>query len=61
MAKLHGDKLVLNGLVASLDGSKVFKSRIEGSAEEAADLGRELAGQLLADGADKILESILGA
>jgi hydroxymethylbilane synthase len=61
MAKLHGDKLVLNGLVASLDGSKVLKSRIEGSAEEAADLGRELAGQLLADGADKILESILGA
>jgi hydroxymethylbilane synthase len=60
MAKLKGDRLVLQGLVATLDGREVCKSSIEGNAEDAAAIGKELAERLLTDGADKILRDIGG-
>jgi len=45
----------MNGLVASIDGSKVVRVRGEGEAEE---LGSRLAREALAAGADAILEAI---
>jgi hydroxymethylbilane synthase len=52
--------LVLRGLVASLDGSRVIRDAIRGPAGDAARLGTDLAGRLLAAGAGQILEEISG-
>ena len=51
-------KLVLDAVVASLDGSTSVRDSITGSPEEAERLGGELAERLLADGADEILRTI---
>ncbi|MCL7945597.1 hydroxymethylbilane synthase [Marinobacter sp. ATCH36] len=54
------DTLWLRGLVGAVDGTKVF--RVEGRAprSEGERLGRELAEDLLALGADKVLAEIYG-
>ncbi|MBL3557984.1 MULTISPECIES: hydroxymethylbilane synthase [Marinobacter] len=54
------DTLWLRGLVGAVDGTKVF--RVEGRAprSEGERLGRELAEDLLALGADKVLADIYG-
>ncbi len=52
------ETMVLQGLVASLDGSKVVAAQLEGNTSDAAQLGHMLADQLLRQGADKILETI---
>jgi hydroxymethylbilane synthase len=48
-------KLLLDGLVASPDGSCVIRRRIWGDPAEAARLGRELAEQILAAGGRETL------
>jgi hydroxymethylbilane synthase len=48
-------QLKLMGVVAALDGQRLFKDEISGSADEAEKLGRELAERLLRKGADKVL------
>ncbi len=50
--------LTLDAMVGSLDGKKVVRSTIEGDPAEAETLGRELAGRLLAEGAEDILRQI---
>ncbi|KAA1172385.1 hydroxymethylbilane synthase [Marinobacter salinexigens] len=54
------DTLWLRGLVGSVDGTEIF--RVEGRAprSEGERLGRELAEELLALGADKVLAEIYG-
>ena len=42
-------------VVAALDGSRVIRASVRGSAAEAAALGAQIAGQLVASGADEIL------
>lgn len=59
-ATLHGDALTLEGLVASVDGTRVVRHRTRGAAAEARWLGTTLAEQLLADGGDVILKDIYG-
>jgi hydroxymethylbilane synthase len=59
-ATLQGDTLTLDGLVASVDGRRMVRHRIHGSAADASQLGTKLAEQLLADGADLILKEIYG-
>lgn len=54
-AELEGDQIFLRGLVGEPDGSNTLRGEIRGSAEDAHALGVELAEQLLARGADKIL------
>ncbi len=51
-------QLYLRALVGSLDGSVMLREEITGAADTAEQLGIELAGRLLARGADKILAAI---
>jgi hydroxymethylbilane synthase len=55
----HEDgRLRLRGLVASLDGSTILRGELAGDNRRAADLGLELAGRLLDDGADAVLREV---
>jgi hydroxymethylbilane synthase len=47
---------VLDGLVITPDGARAVRGKVEGAAEKAGDLGRDLAGKLLAQGAAGLLE-----
>ncbi|MEN6350489.1 MAG: hydroxymethylbilane synthase [Syntrophomonas sp.] len=58
LAQLHGDKILVRGLIASLDGQEVHMKQMEGPAEEAELIGQRVARSLLEAGADKILEDI---
>jgi len=58
LARLQGDGLILEGLAASLDGKRVFRGCEEGSRDQAMKIGRDLARQLLTEGADAVLEEI---
>ena len=52
------NRLTLTGLVAEVDGSRVIKGVKSGPLDSAATIGIELAEDLLAKGADKILEKL---
>ncbi len=55
----NGETLLkLDAMVGSLDGKTVVRSKIEGDPADADALGRELAGRLLAEGAEDILRQI---
>jgi len=58
LAQLQGDRIILEGLAASLDGNRVFKGCEEGGRDQAIQIGRDLARQLLTEGADAVLEEI---
>lgn len=57
--QLENDVLTLTGLVASLDGQKLLKDSISGSAQQAEQLGEDLAKKLRKEGAGEILAAIL--
>ncbi len=59
-ATLASEQLLLEGLVASIDGKTIVRDRVKGSSKEAHVIGVQLAEQLLARGADKILREIYG-
>jgi hydroxymethylbilane synthase len=59
-ATLSGGQLLLEGLVASVDGKTVIRDRVHGKSQEAHALGVQLAERLLARGGDKILREIYG-
>jgi hydroxymethylbilane synthase len=59
-AELDGDRLTVDGLVASVDGRRVIRHQIQGPASDAHALGTKLAERLLADGGDVILKEIYG-
>src|ERR1700690_4021180 len=50
-------QLVLDAAVLSPDGSNCLRRQATGSADRPAELGRELAAALIADGANRILEA----
>jgi hydroxymethylbilane synthase len=58
-SELRDGALELRGLVGWPDGSALIRDSISGPAAEAEALGRQLAGQLLADGARPILDALL--
>jgi hydroxymethylbilane synthase len=58
LARCSGDRLVLQGMVGSLDGSRLLRENVEGPAESAVALGQELARRLMARGAGDILREI---
>ena len=58
-AVIENKILKVEGFVASIDGKKMIKDKIEGSVEDAEKLGEKLAKQLLDKGADKILASLV--
>ncbi len=55
---LDGDKIILDGMVAELDGSVLIRDRLSGSKEKPENLGVDLAKKILASGGDKILRKI---
>ena len=59
-ARMEGDPatLVIDALVASLDGATIVRGRTHGRASEAARVGESLAATLLAGGAERILREI---
>lgn len=57
-ARLKNNSLLLDGLVAALDGSTIVRDKIIGSPENAKELGATLANMLLDAGARRILEKI---
>ena len=56
--RISGNRLVLTGLVAELDGSRVIKGEKRGRLNSPETIGIHLAEELLARGADKILEKL---
>ncbi|MDK2743701.1 MAG: hydroxymethylbilane synthase [Nitrospira sp.] len=60
-AMLSGERLVLDGLVASVDGKTIIREQIEGVRQQAHALGVRLAERLLTRGGDKILREIYGS
>ena len=60
-ATLESETLRLRGLVASLDGTRVLRSRMQGDLEKAEALGGEAAAAVLAQGAGEILSEIYAA
>jgi hydroxymethylbilane synthase len=57
-ARLEGQSLLLDGLVAEPDGSRVVRDSVSGSIDEAAALGALLAERILAAGAGPLLERL---
>ncbi|WGE90205.1 hydroxymethylbilane synthase [Actinobacillus arthritidis] len=57
-ATLNGNEITLNALVGSLDGSTIIRASGVATIEQAEQLGINVAEQLLAQGADKILEEV---
>jgi hydroxymethylbilane synthase len=48
-------------MIASIDGTKVFRDSILGAQKDATALGRALAERMLFAGADKLLKELRGA
>ncbi len=57
-AQLVDNKLVLQGLIAQVDGSQLLRSQIEGEIAEAQQMGVKLAEELLTKGGREILAQI---
>jgi hydroxymethylbilane synthase len=62
-AEISGGRLVLQGMVADLSGSPLFRAKdeclLEGAGEQSAvDLGTRMAARLLAEGAAPVLERV---
>jgi hydroxymethylbilane synthase len=58
-AEIQGSELVLEGMVASLDGVRVIMDKLSGPEKNAKELGIRLAEQLLAEGAAEVLDEIM--
>ncbi|MDY6782342.1 MAG: hydroxymethylbilane synthase [Cyanobacteriota bacterium] len=56
--QIEGDTLTLTGMVASLDGKRLVRDTVSGSASDPEALGRELAERLKQQGAKEILDEI---
>ena len=59
-AVLKQEQIVIEGLVASVDGRRIVRDVMQGPAEEAHALGIQLAEKLLANGGESILNEIYG-
>jgi hydroxymethylbilane synthase len=59
-ARLVHGTLVMDGLVGSVSGDRIVRSRKEGRPDDARNVGTALAADLLAKGADKILSEVYG-
>lgn len=57
-ARINGDALSFEGLVAELDGSKIYKETVTGRCDEAEAIGIEAAQMLLASGGGDVLRKL---
>jgi len=60
LARKEADHLNIQGLISSLDGSRVYKASLECGLDDVAGNGRQLAEQLLSRGAGQVLDEIRG-
>ena len=60
-ARIEGEKLVMDGVVASLDGTRVVRATVEGGPAEGEAVGREMVATLLDQGAGEILAQVRAA
>jgi len=58
LAEYSGDTITMQGLVASLDGTRIIRDSVTGTSQEPVQIGLDLAERILASGADSILRSI---
>ncbi len=56
--KINKEKLILTGLVAEIDGTRIIKGEKSGPLDAAEAIGTELAEELLAGGAAEILQKL---
>jgi hydroxymethylbilane synthase len=59
-ASVERNRIVMDGLVAELDGSVILRQQRSGGKDKPEELGVALARQLKTAGADRILEKIYG-
>ena len=57
-ALVSGDQVHIRGLVGAVDGSEILRDEVSGPVDSAEQLGTQLAEQLLAQGAYKILAEV---
>jgi hydroxymethylbilane synthase len=57
-ARLEGTQLILDGMVAEPDGSRLLRDTLSGKVDDPAALGRQLAERILAAGAGALLERL---
>ena len=57
-AEIKGGQLVMRGLVGSPDGTLLYRAERQGTLEQAEEIGIAIADDLLAQGADKILQAL---
>jgi hydroxymethylbilane synthase len=57
-AVLDDGQIFLRGLVGEPDGSRILRAEASGKAEDAVSIGRQLAEDLLSQGADQILSQL---
>jgi hydroxymethylbilane synthase len=57
-AKINKKKLILTGLVAEIDGTRIIKGQNSGPPDSAEDIGIDLAEELLDRGAAEILQKL---
>ena len=55
--RVAGETLLLEGLVANLEGTRLLKASMTGPIPEAEQLGKQVAEQLLAQGAKSIIDA----
>lgn len=60
-ARINGDTLSFEGLVAELDGSRIYKETVTGRRDEAEAIGIEAAQTLLASGGGDVLRRLYEA
>ena len=60
-ATVEHDRIHLQAVIVSPDGSEVIGLKASGAAADAATIGRALGNQLLAEGGRQILEAVYGA
>ncbi len=61
LAQLNGNDIRFKGMVAELDGSRLFKQETAGTRDQAEAIGIDCARRLLASGAGSVLEKVYGS
>lgn len=57
-AEIQGERLIMRGLVGAPDGLQIYRAERQGSCAQVEEIGRAVAEDLLAQGADKILQAL---
>ena len=57
-ARIRGERIILQGLIAGLDGRELFKDQVEGPTTDPINLGIRLAEKLLLTGGKEVLDRV---